>query len=259
MPRMSGRFCRTWCSTSAFASTAMEIRPATRTAIRAIWEVFPILRQLWILLITRPLFRPDTAIFSLDGMGGRAAALRVQSGRSWRWEDGCPRRDRIVRRQLPCPDRRADFPVLPEQLHCVRTKRHCRARCRKRLCLRAGIRAGRVGWLRAWSQLQSDLKRNSLRKGYRSLPPNYTTTPSDFHGARYLEFSMQVQRQITPTDAVIVSYAGNHGYDLFVRNNHLNQNFGPQFLQSFQGPAGNIAGPTLRAGFEFQQRCDLEL
>jgi hypothetical protein len=57
--------------------------------------------------------------------------------------------------------------------------------------------------------------------------PNYTTTPNEFHGARYLEFSMQVQRQITQTDAVILSYAGNHGYDLFVANNHLNQNVGP--------------------------------
>jgi hypothetical protein len=64
--------------------------------------------------------------------------------------------------------------------------------------------------------------------------PNYTTTPSNFYGARYVEFSMQLQRQITPTDAVIVSYAGNHGYDLFVANNHLNQNFGPNF-SSFEG------------------------
>jgi hypothetical protein len=64
--------------------------------------------------------------------------------------------------------------------------------------------------------------------------PNYTTTPSNFSGARYVEFSMQVQREITPTDAVIVSYAGNHGYDLFVANNHLNQNFGPHF-SSFEG------------------------
>jgi hypothetical protein len=71
-------------------------------------------------------------------------------------------------------------------------------------------------------------------QGIPFLAPNYTTTPKEFHGARYLEFSMQVQRQITPTDAVIVSYAGNHGYDLFVANNHLNQNFGPNFT-SFQG------------------------
>src|SRR3984885_12508914 len=66
--------------------------------------------------------------------------------------------------------------------------------------------------------------------------PNYSTTPNEFHGARYLEFSMQVQRQITQTDAVILSYAGNHGYNLFVANNHLNQNFGP--LYGFPGAGG---------------------
>ena len=82
-------------------------------------------------------------------------------------------------------------------------------------------------------------------QGIPFLSPNYTTTPNDFHGARYLEFSMQLQRQITQNDAVIVSYAGNHGYDLFVANNHLNQNFGPNF-SSFQGlPA---ASPDPRFG-----------
>ena len=82
-------------------------------------------------------------------------------------------------------------------------------------------------------------------QGIPFLPPNYTTTPNEFHGARYLEFSMQVQRQLTQTDALIISYAGNHGYDLFVANNHLNQNFGTAF-SSFQGlPA---ASPDPRFG-----------
>ncbi len=54
-------------------------------------------------------------------------------------------------------------------------------------------------------------------------PPNYVTSPQTFHTARYVEYSMQLQRAITPTDAVIVSYAGNHGFDLFMPNNHLNQ------------------------------------
>jgi Carboxypeptidase regulatory-like domain len=71
-------------------------------------------------------------------------------------------------------------------------------------------------------------------------PPNYTTTPSDFHGARYVEFSMQVQREITPTDAVILSYAGNHGYNLFVANNHLNQNVGPIYGAYGNGTFGDL-------------------
>ena len=81
-----------------------------------------------------------------------------------------------------------------------------------------------------FNQLTNEL----AAQGIPFFAPNYTTTPNDFHGARYLEFSMQVQREITPTDAFIVSYAGNHGYDLFVANNHLNQNFGTNF-SSFQG------------------------
>jgi hypothetical protein len=71
-------------------------------------------------------------------------------------------------------------------------------------------------------------------QGVPFLPPNYTTTPNEFRAARYLEFSLQLQKQVTQNDAVIVSYAGNHGYNLFVSTNHLNQNFGPNF-SSFQG------------------------
>ena len=63
-------------------------------------------------------------------------------------------------------------------------------------------------------------------QGIHFAPPNYVTTPQTFHSARYLEFSLQLQRQITPTDAVILSYAGNHGFDLFMPNNHPNQYVG---------------------------------
>ena len=72
-------------------------------------------------------------------------------------------------------------------------------------------------------------------QGIAFAPPNYVTTPHTFHGARYTEFSLQLQRQITPTDALILSYAGNHGYDLFISNNHLNQNAGT----SLYGGYGN--------------------
>jgi hypothetical protein len=57
-------------------------------------------------------------------------------------------------------------------------------------------------------------------------PPNYVTTPRNFHAPRYTEFSLQLQRQITPNDAIILSYAANHGYNLYITNNHLNQNVG---------------------------------
>jgi hypothetical protein len=63
--------------------------------------------------------------------------------------------------------------------------------------------------------------------------PNYTTSPQTFHSARYLEYSLQLQKQITPTDAVILSYAGNHGYDLFIVNDHLNQEVGTSLYGSY--------------------------
>jgi hypothetical protein len=44
---------------------------------------------------------------------------------------------------------------------------------------------------------------------------------------------LQLQRQITPSDALILSYAGNHGYDLFIANNHLNQNVGTSLYGSY--------------------------
>ncbi len=72
-------------------------------------------------------------------------------------------------------------------------------------------------------------------QGIRFAAPNYATTPQTFHSARYLEFSMQLQRQITPTDAVIFSYAGNHGFDLFMPNNHLNQSIGTSAYAAFDG------------------------
>jgi hypothetical protein len=65
------------------------------------------------------------------------------------------------------------------------------------------------------------------------LPPNYVTTPQTFHSARYTEFSLQLQRQITPSDALVLSFAGNHGYNLFLANNHLNQNVGTSYYGSY--------------------------
>jgi hypothetical protein len=71
--------------------------------------------------------------------------------------------------------------------------------------------------------------------GIQFAPPNYVTTPNTFRSARYLEFSMQVQRQITQADAVIISYAGNHGYNLYIPKDNLNQNVGT----SLYGAYGN--------------------
>lgn len=88
-------------------------------------------------------------------------------------------------------------------------------------------------------------------QGIAFAPPNYVTTPHTFHGARYVEFSMQVQRQLTPTDALIFSYAGNHGYNLFIANSHLNQNVGTSLYGSYgNGTFDNVpfASPDPRFG-----------
>ena len=70
-------------------------------------------------------------------------------------------------------------------------------------------------------------------QGITFAPPNYVTTPQTFRGARYTEFSLQLQRQLTPSDALIVSFAGNHGYNLFIANNHLNQSVGTSLYGSY--------------------------
>jgi hypothetical protein len=72
-----------------------------------------------------------------------------------------------------------------------------------------------------------------LTQDIQFTPPNYVTTPHTFRSARYLEFSLQLQRQLTPTDALIISYAGNHGYNLFIANDHLNQNVGTSLYGSY--------------------------
>ncbi len=65
------------------------------------------------------------------------------------------------------------------------------------------------------------------------FPPNYVTTPHTFKSARYLEFSLQLQRQLTPADALVISYAGNHGYNLFIANDHLNQSVGTSLYGAY--------------------------
>jgi hypothetical protein len=70
-------------------------------------------------------------------------------------------------------------------------------------------------------------------QGIGFAPPNYVTTPNEFHGARYVEYSLQLEQQITGSDALILSYAGNHGYNLFIVNDHVNQNVGGSYYGSY--------------------------
>lgn len=61
--------------------------------------------------------------------------------------------------------------------------------------------------------------------GIAFAPPGYATTPQTYKTARYVEYSLQLQRQLGATNAVILSYAGNHGFDLLMPNTHINQSF----------------------------------
>ena len=54
-------------------------------------------------------------------------------------------------------------------------------------------------------------------------PPNFAMTAHKFLMPKYWEWSMQIQQAISHTDAVILSYAGNMGYDLLIPNSHVNQ------------------------------------
>jgi hypothetical protein len=65
---------------------------------------------------------------------------------------------------------------------------------------------------------------NSLTaQGIPFVPPSMGATfPGEFKVPEYLEYSLQVQRQLDRSTAVIVTYAGNYGYDGVLQNPYLN-------------------------------------
>jgi len=94
----------------------------------------------------------------------------------------------------------------------------------------------------SFNQISADL----AAQGVAFFPPDYVTTPNEFHSPRYLEYSLQLERQVTRADAVILSYAGNHGFDLYIANPLLNQSIAGTGYTSFAGlPA---ASPDPRFG-----------
>ena len=56
-------------------------------------------------------------------------------------------------------------------------------------------------------------------------PPAYFDIPSELRSPKYIEWSFEVQQQMGPKNVVTVSYVGNHGYDVFVRNAKVNANY----------------------------------
>jgi len=72
----------------------------------------------------------------------------------------------------------------------------------------------------------------SLPNGVPFAEPTFNIFTGDFQSPKYMEWSLQVQQKLSRTNAFIVSYAGNHGYDLLIENGHLNQNLGGTVLAS---------------------------
>lgn len=64
----------------------------------------------------------------------------------------------------------------------------------------------------------------SLPAGVPFFAPNHFLSPHHMVNAKYLEWSLQMQQQLTPSDAVILSYVGNHGYHLISYDYGINQN-----------------------------------
>ncbi len=52
--------------------------------------------------------------------------------------------------------------------------------------------------------------------------PNFTTAPKEFKNPTYAEYNLQIQRQVSKSDALIFGYVGNVGYDEIVENRDLN-------------------------------------
>jgi hypothetical protein len=65
--------------------------------------------------------------------------------------------------------------------------------------------------------------------------------PGTFKVPEYMEYSMQVQRQLTRNDAIILTYAGNYGYDEVLQNPY--QNAGDGVMGDGPGTYG-VWGPS---------------
>lgn len=77
--------------------------------------------------------------------------------------------------------------------------------------------------------------------------PNFAMTAQKFLMPKYWEWSMQLQQALSSTDAVIVSYAGNMGYDLLIPNSHLNQ----YSATPFQGLPTSSPDPRFQQVFAY--------
>lgn len=72
-----------------------------------------------------------------------------------------------------------------------------------------------------------DVAKSLYAQGVPFSPPGFNAYfPGTFKVPQYLEYSVQLQRQLTPNDAIIVTYAGNYGLDGVLQNPWLNAGTG---------------------------------
>ncbi len=64
----------------------------------------------------------------------------------------------------------------------------------------------------------------ALPAGVPFFAPSHYVSPHHMVNAKYLEWSLQLQQQLGPSDALILSYIGSHGYDLVSYDYGVNQN-----------------------------------
>jgi outer membrane receptor protein involved in Fe transport len=64
----------------------------------------------------------------------------------------------------------------------------------------------------------------SLPSGVPFFAPAHYISPQHMVTPKYAEWSLQIQQQLTPSDALILSYVGNHGYDLVSYDYGINEN-----------------------------------
>lgn len=70
-------------------------------------------------------------------------------------------------------------------------------------------------------------------------PPNIGAYfPGEWHMPEYLEYSLQLQRQVSKTDAVILTYAGNYGYNEVIQNPWINAGTGVYNDGAWTGSTG---------------------
>jgi hypothetical protein len=68
-----------------------------------------------------------------------------------------------------------------------------------------------------------NINTNLTNQGVPFSPPGFNAYfPSTFKVPEYMEYSMQIQRQLDSHDAIVVTYAGNYGYDGVLINPWVN-------------------------------------